>query len=482
MQLPLLGKVRKPTPWMLALIAAGLVGISATSAYFLIGESRSRPGTADLTVPVQAKDLTIQITTNGSVVPVQNVNLSPKSAGLLKELYVEQGDRVEQGQVIARMDDADIQAQLIQARGRLAQAQAQLAEAQAGTRPEEVAQGRSRLAQAQARLAEARAGSRLEEIAQARAQVASAQARVNLTGERVNRYRYLAQQGAESRDRLDEAVTDDRSARASLREVQQKLNQLQRGTRSEEIARIEAEVAEAQQAFRQLQNGTRPEEIDQAKAEVVAARGELQAVEVQQQDTAIRAPFSGIVTQKYATEGAFVAPTTSASSSSSATSASIVAVAKGLEVLSKVPEVDVGRIRQGQSVEIVADAYPDQVFKGRVRLIAPEAVIEQNVTSFQVRIVIETGKAELRSGMNVDTTFLGEALNNVLVVPTVAIATQRGQTGVYVPNQADEPQFRPITIGTTLQDQTQVLQGLRPGERVFTEFPKGRKPDDQQTQ
>jgi HlyD family secretion protein len=475
MQLPLIGKVTKPAPWVLGLVAAGLLGISATSAYFIVSRATSKPDIASLTVPVQSKDLTVRITANGSVVPVQNVNLSPKNPGLLVELYVEQGDRVEQGQVVARMDDADIQAQLVQAKGSLAQAQASLAEAQAGSRPEEVAQARSRLAQAQASLAEVRAGGRLEEVAQARAQVESAQARVGLTSERVNRYRYLARQGAESRDRLDEAVTDDRSARASLREAQQKLNQSQRG-RPEEIARVEAEVAEAQQALRQLQNGSRPEEIAQAQAEVTAARGELQGIEVQQRDTLIRAPFSGIVTQKYATKGAFVAPTTSASSTSSATSTSIIAVAKGLEVLAEVPEVDVGRIRQGQSVEIVADAYPDQVYQGRVRRIAPEAVVEQNVTSFQVRVDIETGKDKLRSGMNVDVTFLGEGLSDVLVVPTVAIATQKGQTGVFVPNQENKPQFRPVTIGTTIQDQTQVLKGLKAGEQVFTEFPEGEKP------
>lgn len=477
MQLPLIGKVTT-APWALGLVAAGLLGISATSTYLIFSRATPKPDIASLTVPAQSKDLTVRITANGSVVPIQNVNLSPKNPGLLVALYVEQGDRVEQGQVVAQMDDADIQAQLVQARGVLAQAQAQLAEAQAGSRPEEIAQGRSRLAQAQASLAAVRAGGRSEEIAQARAQVESAQARVGLTSERVNRYRYLAGQGAESRDRLDEAVTDDRSARASLREVQQKLSQFQRG-RPEEITKVEAEVAEAQQALGQLQNGSRPEEIAQAEAEVTAARGELQAIEVQQRDTLIRAPFSGVVTQKYATKGAFVAPTTSASSTSSATSTSIIAVAKGLEVLAEVPEVDVGRIRQGQSVEIVADAYPDQVYQGRVRRIAPEAVVEENVTSFQVRVDIATGRDKLRSGMNTDVTFLGEGLNDALVVPTVAIATQSGQTGVFVPDQANKPQFRPVTIGTTIQDQTQILKGLKVDERVFTEFPEGEQPDQQ---
>jgi HlyD family secretion protein len=89
--------------------------------------------------------------------------------------------------------------------------------------------------------------------------------------------------------------------------------------------------------------------------------------------------------------------------------------------------VDVGQIKPGQSVEIVADAFPDKVFKGRVQRVAPEAVKEQNVTSFQVRVTLLTGQQELRSGMNVDLTFLGEQLSNALVVPTVAIVTQEGR-------------------------------------------------------
>jgi len=453
MQLPLIGKVEKPRRWIVGLTAGTLL-LASTATYVALDRTKPRVDTAKLTVPVRAEDLTVRITASGSVVPIESVNLSPKTAGRLVKLYVEQGGQVQQGQVIAKMDDAEIQAQL--------------------------AQARARLAQAEARLAEARAGTRSEEIAQARAQVEAAKAQVDLVSKRVDRYRYLVSQGAESRDRLDETLTDDRRAKASLREAQRKLEQLQRGTRLEEIRRIEAEVAEARQAFAQSQNGSRPETIAQAEAEVAAARGEVKAAEVQLADTVIRAPFSGIVTQKYATEGAFVTPTTSASSTTSATSTSIVAIAKGLEVLAEVPETDIGQIKSGQSVEIVADAYPDQGFQGRVRLVAPEAVVEQNVTSFQVRVNIETGKNKLKSGMNADVTFLGNELDDALVIPTVAIATQKGQTGVFVPDRHGEPQFRPVTIGPTIQNQTQVLAGLQTGDQVFIEFPKNRQPDQAQ--
>lgn len=474
-QLPWIGKVKYPPSWVVGLMAAGVLTVGSTT-YLIVHRATPKSDIAELTVPVQSKNTTLEITASGSIRPIQSVNISPKTSGRLVQLLVEQGDKVVQGQTIARMDDADLQAQLSQSRANVAQAQAKLDEALAGSRPEEIGQARARLAEAEAQLDLVRAGSRIEEIAQAKAQVDAAVSRVNLTRNRVQRNRNLFNQGAISQDKLDEVLADDSSARATLQEAQRRLAQLQNGSRSQEIAQRQAAVAEARQALLQLQNGSRPEEIAQAKAAVNAAIGQLKAVQVQLQDTVIRAPFSGIVTQKYATEGAFVTPTTSASSTQSATSASIVALARGLEIVANVPEVDVGQIKPGQTVEIVADAYPDQVFKGHVRLISPEAVVEQNVTSFQVRVAIDTGKDQLRSGMNVDVKFVGETLKNAQLVPTVAIVTEKGKTGVLVPDENNKPLFRPVTIGPSIQDQTQILSGLKAGERVFIDLPKDQQP------
>ena len=473
-KLPLIGKVKKSSGWVIGLMATGILAVGSTT-YLLVNRATPKLDIAELIVPVESKDVTLRITASGKVVPVQSVNLSPKTSGQLTELRVEQGDRIKQGQIIARMDSADIQAQLLQARAGLAQAQAQLDQARAGSRIEEIGQSRARLAQAEAQLALARAGSRSEEIEQAKAQVDVAKARVNLTSSRVQRNRELAQQGAIAQDKLDEVLSDDRSARASLQETERRLAQLQNGSRSEEIDQQQATVAEARQSLLLLENGTRPEEIRARQAAVAAAIGELKAVQVKLEDTIIRAPFSGIVTQKYAQEGAFVTPTTSASSTASATSSSIVALAQGVEIKAEVPEIDVAQIKQGQPVEIVADAYPDKVFKGHVRLISPEAVVEQNVTSFQVRVAIDTGKNELRSGMNVDVTFVGEALKDALLVPTVAILTESGKTGVLVPDQNNKPQFRPVTIGPSVENQTQILSGINEGDRVFIDRPKDQK-------
>ena len=140
--------------------------------------------------------------------------------------------------------------------------------------------------------------------------------------------------------------------------------------------------------------------------------------------------------------------------------------------------MNIGQIEQNQKVEIVADAYPDLVFIGRVRLIAPEAVVEENVTSFQVRVSLVTGQDKLRSGMNVDLTFIGDELSDTLVVPTVAIVTKNGETGVLVPGKNNKAQFQPVTIGPAIGNQIPILDGIQAGEQVFIDLPKGQKLED----
>ncbi len=620
-------------PWWIALVTAGLL-ILTIGIY--LGRKRydGQPEVLEtLTIPVKTQNIVVRITASGAVQPIQRVNLSPKNQGRLAELYVKQGDRVQAGQIIARMESRDLEAKLRQAqarlknskanlakqetgsrpeeiaaaRARLNQVEARLSQLQVGSRPEEIAAARARLSQVGARLSQLQAGSRQEEIAvararldgiqanlsqlqsgkrpeeiaqgkarleqattrwqnaktgslkeeieQAKARIEAAKAELELTTKRLERYQKLVNEGAITRDAYEEYVRDDRRVNANLQEAEKRLEQLTQfrlaeierltaameeekqafqllekgarleeivraeaevaearsqleqlvngarleeivraeaevaearsqleqlvnGTRPEEIARAEAEVAEARSQLEQLVNGTRPEEIARAEAEVAEAKAQVRYQEILLEETKVRAPFSGVITQRYASKGAFVTPATSASNATFASSTSIVALARGLEVLAKVPEANIGQITSGQTVEVVADAYPDQVFKGKVKLIAPEAIVERNVTLFEVEVALETGKEKLRSGMNVDLQFLGDRFDNALVVPTVAIVTKKGETGVLVPDAKNQPKFRPITLGFNIGNQIQVLQGIKAGDLVFIELPEDQKLDD----
>lgn len=433
------GKVRRPLPWLLGLTTAGLLIVGGAMAIFWRNQAPEYDLNA-LTVPVKEEPLTVSITASGSLQPVQTVNLSPKTSGILEDLYVEQGDRVTQGQLIARMGSDDIQTQLRQDQAVVAEAAAQLQEVQRGSRPEEIAQGEAA-------------------VAAAEAQVRDAEARLDLSQDQLERSQRLFAQGAISRTDLDTAERENRSAQASYEQAQ-------------------ARVRELQERLADVRNQPQPEVLAQAQARLEQAKAREQATQVRLEETLIRAPFDGVITQKFATPGAFVTPTTSASTASSATSTAIVSLARDLEVLAEVPEADIGQIQPGQAVEIEVDAFPEEIFQGRVRLIAPEAIERQNVTLFQVRIELLTGKDRLLSNMNTSVAFIGDQLESALVVPTVAIVTQGGTTGVLVPGEKSEIRFRPVTLGPQVGNQIQILSGIAAGERVFIDLPPGKSMDD----
>jgi HlyD family secretion protein len=251
-----------------------------------------------------------------------------------------------------------------------------------------------------------------------------------------------------------------------------------------------AQVRKSQQALDLQKVGSRPEDIATARAQVVTAQGALQTIQADLDDTVIRAPFSGVVTKKFADPGAFVTPSTAGSSASSA-SASILALASTNQISANVAEANIAQIKVGQTVKIAADAFPDQTFDGKVIQVAAQSTVTQNVTSFEVKTsVVDPGNL-LRSGMSANVSFDVGTLNNVLVVPTVAIVRQDGVSGVQVigtrnRGQGDapssgqngrRPEFRPIATGvSTDEGKTVVLSGLTEGERILISFPQGDRP------
>jgi len=184
------------------------------------------------------------------------------------------------------------------------------------------------------------------------------------------------------------------------------------------------------------------------------------------------------VTRKYAEPGSFVAPTTAGSAVSSATSSSILSIASNNWVVANVAESNIVQIKLDQPVILRADAYLNKTFSGKVVAIAPQSVVSQNVTSFEVKVALLGKDAEiLRSGMNVDVEFQIGQLKQALMVPTVAIVRQENQTGVYIQGEGNKPEFRSITTGPTVDTRTQVLTGLVGQEQVFISFPEGFRPE-----
>ena len=355
---------RRRSPW-LALVAALalLAGLGLWQRQRLAAAKDVTP----FTVLARSGSLPGVVSATGELDAVERVNVSPRRQGVIKELYVDEGDAVKAGQVLARMDAGDLK-------------------------------------------------DREDELS---SNVRSAEAELRRSASELQRNEPLYRQGAIS------------------------LNDLNRFRADEEVKRMA----------------------------LAAARQRLEQRQVEGDELLVRAPFAGVISQRYADPGAFVTPTTTASATAGATSSSIVELSQGLEVLAKVPESDLGRLRPAMAASVRVDAFPDRRFAARIRQIAPRAVKTNNVTSFEVKLALVDPAPELRIGMTADVDFQTGRLEARTLVPTVAVVTEDGRPGVLLVGKNSQPSFKAVELGVSSGRDSQILSGLDPGTRVFIDLP-----------
>lgn len=361
--------------WTFITATAVFLVISGGALIWIKGAGSSRANKlADYTATAQRGTLPGVITASGELEAIRRVNVSPRRQGLLEELFVDEGDAVTKGQVLARMETGDFT-------------------------------------------------DRMDELS-----ALERQARADYEAKRADyfRYRRLKDSGAISASDLD----GFRAAFLSSREA------------------------------------------------LAAAKERIQQRDVEGSELLIRAPFSGVITERFAEPGAFVTPTTTASATAGATSSSIVELSEGLEVAAKVPENDIGRIRIGQSASVRVDAFPDQRFPARVRDIAPRAEKTDNVISFEVELSLIAPPPTLRIGMTVDVDFQTGRTAESTLVPTVAIVTENGQPGVLLVDKDNQPRFQAVELGASSGSQSAILSGVKPGSKVFIDLPPWAKKRD----
>lgn len=448
-------KKRKRVIFALASVVVLCAG--GTFAYMQYGQQSQPLDLEKNTVTVSRGSIDLSISASGTIRPENEVKISPKVTGLLKRLLVVQGQRVKKGDVIALMDDSNIIGQVEAARAAAQLARANYDKALHGNRPQEIAEQESIMKRA-------REGVRFfaQALNRAKAQVKSRQAELVRDDTNAGRMTQLAGQGAVSDQERLNAVTAKSVTAVTLEQAQQELRQA-------EVAQDQAvnDYETAKQRFELLKAGSREEDIRAQLQAMNQAQGNLKWLESQLNDMKIKAPFSGVISMKFADEGAIVTPTTSAATTS-ATSSSIVSLAGRLEMVAYVSETDMEHLKVGQPAKIIANAYPDKVFHGKVTLIAPAAVVTQNVTTFEVHTSIDDDpKGLLMAGMNVDSELLAGKLDDVVLVPTVAVISEKGKTGVLIPDEEGKPKFKPIKTGHTSGNKTMVYKGLKENDKVF---------------
>jgi HlyD family secretion protein len=291
-----------------------------------------------------------EIPSSGYVEATQ-VRASTKVGGTIAFLAVEEGDRVQAGQLLARLDSVDVVLALNAARGDRGQAAADLRLRMAGTRAEEVREAAAQLDRAQADL-----------------------------------------DGADRDLVRMQALLDAGSGTEKTRDDARTRRDLARATRDA-----------AREQFQKRKNGSRPEEIEAARARLASAEARVAQLEQQRNDTSIESPRSGVLTERLVEAGELI------------TAGAGICVITDLEhpwLTAYIGERDLGRIRLGETAEVVTDDGRRRT--GTISFISDRAEftprnaqtrLEREKLVFRVKVSLENKDGLFKPGMPAEARF-----------------------------------------------------------------------------
>jgi HlyD family secretion protein len=138
-------------------------------------------------------------------------------------------------------------------------------------------------------------------------------------------------------------------------------------------------------------------------------------------------------------------------------------------VRGRVDETEIGNLRLGQPARITVETFKERTFHGKVTQISPMGVERDNVTNFEVRVSIDNPGNELKANMTANAEIVLEERANTLIVPEAAIsydANRKASADLLDPKERTGRRRVPIKIGISNGTRTQVLEGLKEGDRV----------------
>jgi len=200
------------------------------------------------------------------------------------------------------------------------------------------------------------------------------------------------------------------------------------------------------------------QEFDQMGASFQAARAAFDFKKRQLKDARITAPFSGVVSARRISPGQVIDKNTLLT---------ILVDQDPVKVEFNVPERFVGQLKIGQKIVVKLAAYPGRSFEGEVYFIAP--YVDEIQRTVLLKAKIPNPNNELKPGMfaNLDLTL--QIKEKAIVVPESAVLSSGDRTIVYIVDNQDNAQVRPVRLGIRQAGMVEVLSGLKAGERVVAE-------------
>ncbi|MFH1539749.1 MAG: HlyD family efflux transporter periplasmic adaptor subunit [bacterium] len=430
-------------------------------------------------VAVQRGAIVHSVESSGSLASNLDVEIKCKASGEIISLPYDESDTVEKGMLVMELDPVDEERNVSKAEVTLSSARARLEKSRQNLKIAEQELGNSR---------------RRAEVTLAAAKV---RAKESLAKE--ERVKELFEKKLASKEELDSEETAAAQARADL-----------------EKAEIAIEELKTQEAALEL----RRQDVQLSKDDMQSADINLGIARQRLDDTKVYAPIDGVITSRFVQEGQIISSATS--NVGGGTTVMTISDLTKLYVVSSVDESDIGSVRPGQEVEITADAFPDQRFRGVVDRIAPKGQNVSNVVTFEVRIeVLQPGgpaggppggmgpgggfdreamkremenmsdedrekmkhrmsdsgkmqergggsaKAELKPEMTANVKIIIAQKDDALMVPSEAVSRIKGKQTVSVVTGEGEPEEREVETGIGDGINIEIVSGLKEGEKVL---------------
>jgi multidrug efflux pump subunit AcrA (membrane-fusion protein) len=387
-------------PRKILLIAAVLVLLSACA--------KKEAAAPEAPAPVQVTAVTQNtirrtVAGDGALYPLDQANVMPKLAAPVQKFYVNRGDHVKQGQLLAVLENRDLVAAAAESKGGVDQAESNFRATQGATVPEAVVKAQTDLDSAR----EARDAAK--KVVDSREQ--------------------LFKQGALAGKLFDDAQVAYAQASSQFRAADEHLKALQSVSKEEQIKGAAAQVATAKSHY------------DSQEAQVAYSR--------------IVSPISGVIADRPLNVGEMANP-----------GSPLISVMDISHVIARinVPEADATAVKVGQRVVITQPGKGEEI-EGKVKVVSPAA--DANTTTLQVWVDIPNPGEQLKPGTSVHALIVAEEFKAATVVPAAAILPgEEGGTAALTVGSDSTVHRKSEKLGVREGNQVQILSGLTPGEEV----------------
>lgn len=335
-------------------------------------------------------------------IEAQEVQIGSKIGGRVIEVLAQEGQIVKKGTPLIRFETDTLLAEKKQLQARSDQAQAYLKKLENGYRTEEIAQAQATVNRELAQLEALKNGPRPQEISQLKEEIIGVKAELTHYKTSLARLEQLFKEGYVSKQSCDDMAAKVALSDSRYQSLQQKLDLLEAGTRSEEIRVGQERYQQAIANLNLLKSGARSEDVAEAQARLAEASATIEKLNTQLNEAEVIAPVDSQIDLLSVRVGDLVQPSSP--------------IARLLEsdqirVRVYVPEPDLGFVQVGQDVEVFVDSFPNKAFLGKVEQISAKAEFtprnvqnrdERSHQVFAIKIHIDNKEGLLKAGMAAD--------------------------------------------------------------------------------